>query len=411
MRTEIYFAGGCFWGTEHYFKQLEGVLETQAGYANGDIPSPTYQQVYTDTTGFAECVKVTYNSEIIPLETLCRMYFRSIDPLIMNRQGNDCGTRYRTGIYWTKESDKEIVEKIYSEIESLYKTPLAVEKLPLKNFYPAEEYHQEYLMKNPQGYCHLSFETLMMAKNYTSVINELRKYSDHQKKTVLQRFFKTAPGEYGEGDKFLGVTNPNIRKVAKQFSELSWETLEALIESQWHEVRLCTLFIAIIKYKKEPQKGLQFYLSHLKWVNNWDLVDLSAPNLLGQYLIEQKERQILTSLIEVNNLWYKRIAIVATLPLIKKGEFETTLTLAEKLLTTKEDLLQKAAGWMLREIGKKDNDTLLEFLDKNVSRMPGTMLRYSIEKLPESQRQEYLTRKKRDKLPKKNQTLTQIVKN
>ena len=160
MIRTIFFAGGCFWGTEHYMRQFNGVVETMTGYANGNISDPTYEQVYTDTTGFAECVKVVFDNNVISLASLCRLFFRSIDPLLQNRQGEDIGTRYRTGIYWTNDDDKEVVEHIYAEVQLLYDEPLAVEKEPLRCFFPAEEYHQDYLDKNPNGYCHVNFNLI-----------------------------------------------------------------------------------------------------------------------------------------------------------------------------------------------------------------------------------------------------------
>ena len=177
----IYFAGGCFWGTQHYIAQFDGVLETEVGYANGNIADPSYQQVYTDATGHAECVKVTYDNEVISLRTLCRLFFISIDPLLLNRQGEDCGTRYRTGIYWTDESDEPIVNEVYEDIQLEYNQPLAVEKSPLLCFYTAEEYHQQYLIKNPDGYCHLSPSLMKYAKAFSKIITELRKCSDAQR--------------------------------------------------------------------------------------------------------------------------------------------------------------------------------------------------------------------------------------
>ncbi len=152
---EIYFAGGCFWGTEHYFKQIKGVVETAVGYANGHTSDPTYQEVYTDATGYAETVKVVYDPQLISLELLTDLYFHSIDPLSLNKQGEDTGTRYRTGIYYTDQEDLPILKKVYDQVASQYDTPLAVELEPLRNFYTAEEYHQDYLDKNPTGYCHL----------------------------------------------------------------------------------------------------------------------------------------------------------------------------------------------------------------------------------------------------------------
>lgn len=161
---EIYLAGGCFWGTEHYFKQIRGVISTTTGYANGNIDNPTYEQVYTDSTGFAETVHIVYNPEIVSLTLLLEMFFRSIDPTSLNRQGEDCGTRYRTGIYYTSKEDITTIKDVYKGIERIIGEPLMVEVEPLINFYPAEDYHQDYLDKNPRGYCHIPFELMIMAR-------------------------------------------------------------------------------------------------------------------------------------------------------------------------------------------------------------------------------------------------------
>ena len=161
---EIYFAGGCFWGTEHYFKMVNGVVETQVGYANGHTENPTYQDVCTDKTGFAETVRVVYDHEVISLEFLTEMYFKAIDPTSVNQQGHDKGTQYRTGIYYTDEEDVPTLQAVYNQVQAQVKLRLAVELLPLKNFYDAEEYHQDYLDKNPDGYCHLPLELFEMAK-------------------------------------------------------------------------------------------------------------------------------------------------------------------------------------------------------------------------------------------------------
>ena len=155
MKKEIYLAGGCFWGTEHYFKQIRGVLDTETGYANGHTPDPTYQEVCTDRTGFAETVRIVYDPAEVSLKLLLELYFKSIDPLSVNRQGHDHGTQYRTGIYYTDESDLPVIEEVYGAVEALEGESLAVEKQPLLNFYPAEDYHQDYLDKHPDGYCHL----------------------------------------------------------------------------------------------------------------------------------------------------------------------------------------------------------------------------------------------------------------
>ena len=161
---EIYLAGGCFWGTEHYFKQIEGVVETEVGYANGHTEHPTYKDVCTDQTGFAETVRIVYDPKRVGLRFLLQMYFRAIDPLSLNRQGHDEGTQYRTGIYYTEAEQLPIVEEVYAAEQGKYDEPLAVEKQPLKNFYSAEDYHQDYLDKNPQGYCHLPFELFHFAR-------------------------------------------------------------------------------------------------------------------------------------------------------------------------------------------------------------------------------------------------------
>ena len=161
---EIYFAGGCFWGTEHYFKLVNGVVETAVGYANGHTQNPTYQDVCTDKTGFAETVRVAYDPSVISLEFLTEMYFKAIDPTSVNQQGHDKGTQYRTGIYYTDEADVLTLETVYRRVQAEVRQRLAVELLPLKNFYTAEEYHQDYLDKNPDGYCHLPLELFEMAK-------------------------------------------------------------------------------------------------------------------------------------------------------------------------------------------------------------------------------------------------------
>ena len=152
---EIYLAGGCFWGTEHYLKQIEGVVNTEVGYANGITDHPTYEQVCTDTTQFAETVHVWYDPNVVSLEVILELYFKAIDPLSVNQQGEDKGTQYRTGIYYTDKADLPVIEKVFSAMQEQFSSPLAVEKLPLKNFFNAEEYHQDYIVKNPTGYCHL----------------------------------------------------------------------------------------------------------------------------------------------------------------------------------------------------------------------------------------------------------------
>ena len=165
MKT-IYFAGGCFWGTQHFFAQVGGVKEAVTGYANGNTANPKYEEVYTDTTGFAETVKVTYNPSRISLEELTDLFFCIIDPLSLNRQGHDEGTRYRTGIYYTDPAERAAIEKVYRREEKKARVPLVVELEPLRNFFPAEERHQDYLDKNPDGYCHLPLKAFRYVKLY-----------------------------------------------------------------------------------------------------------------------------------------------------------------------------------------------------------------------------------------------------
>ncbi len=151
---EIYLAGGCFWGTEHYFKQVRGVVDTETGFANGHLDNPSYKQVKAGDTGFAETVRIKYDPDVVSLELLLDLYFKSIDPLSLNKQGEDEGTQYRTGIYYTDPSDLPVIDRAFGAVEAAAGRPLAVEKLPLQNFFTAEEYHQDYLDKNPSGYCH-----------------------------------------------------------------------------------------------------------------------------------------------------------------------------------------------------------------------------------------------------------------
>ena len=165
MKTkEIYFAGGCFWGTEHFFKQIRGVLDTEAGYANGNTARPTYEEVCTGRTRHAETVRVKYDPGVVSLEMLLSLYFETIDPTSLNRQGGDRGTQYRTGVYYTDPSDWKVIEHALEDLSLKYEDPIEVENEPLRNFYPAEGYHQDYLDKNPQGYCHIPKSLFERAK-------------------------------------------------------------------------------------------------------------------------------------------------------------------------------------------------------------------------------------------------------
>lgn len=167
MSSEIYLAGGCFWGVEKYLSLIKGVESTQVGYANGKTLFPTYEEVCHNNTGHAETVKVVYDPSKITLKELLNIYFEAIDPISMNKQGADVGVQYRTGIYYINESDLSVIQQAISELQKKYDKPIAIEVEPLKNYSPAEEYHQKYLDKNPGGYCHISYDTFEKAANAT----------------------------------------------------------------------------------------------------------------------------------------------------------------------------------------------------------------------------------------------------
>ena len=207
------------------------------------------------------------------------------------------------------------------------------------------------------------------------------------------RFFKTGPGEYGEGDLFLGIRVPVTKKVARKFKELPVDEVLKLLKSKYHEERLLALIMLVNRFKKETDKEqkkiYEAYLSHTKYINNWDLVDGSAHQIVGGYLFE-RDRKPLYQLAKSKSLWERRISMIATYTFIKRDDFEDTLNLSAILLTDEEDLMHKAVGWMLREVGKKDIEVEERFLRKHYKKMPRTMLRYAIEKFEEKKRKGYL---------------------
>jgi len=214
---------------------------------------------------------------------------------------------------------------------------------------------------------------------------------DHAK--TMQWFFKTGKGEYGEGDKFIGIKVPVQRKIAKKFGELDLEDLQKLLNSKIHEERLISLLILVDKYDKADEKVkdkiYRFYKKNRRKINNWDLVDLSAPKILGIHLLNH-DKQILYKYAHSKNLWEKRISIISTYSFIKNHDFNTTLEISDILLNDDQDLIHKAVGWMLREVGKQSLQILEKFLKPRYKKMPRTMLRYSIEKFPEKKRKKYL---------------------
>lgn len=233
------------------------------------------------------------------------------------------------------------------------------------------------------------------------VLRELRRMARRDKAEYLPGFFKAVPGGYGEGDQFLGVVVPDQRKIAKRFRQVSRGAIQGLLDSPWHECRLTGLFILVDQFDRaiegkqaDPvlaESIVDFYLANLGAINNWDLVDSSAPYILGRWLLERPAQRVtLDELSKSSVLWERRVAILATFPLIRAAQFKEILKLSQRLLADEHDLMHKAIGWMLREVGKRDMDTLTGFLEKHVQQMPRTMLRYAIEKMPPVERKFWL---------------------
>ncbi len=225
------------------------------------------------------------------------------------------------------------------------------------------------------------------------ITQALRELGDPAIAEHSQRFFKTGKGEYGEGDRFLGIRVPALRREAKRFKELSLSETKKLLRSPLHEIRLCALLILVEHFRKGNSRVradvYRCYLDNTRYINNWDLVDGSAPQIVGGYL-QDRSRRPLYRLAGSADLWERRIAVMATLTFIKNRDFEDILALAERLLADDEDLIHKAVGWMLREVGNRDRPAEEAFLERHYERMPRTMLRYAIEKFPERRRQQYL---------------------
>jgi len=227
---------------------------------------------------------------------------------------------------------------------------------------------------------------------------DLQSLANPEKAKVLQKFFKTGKGEYGEGDVFLGIVVPEQRRIAKKYLGLSFEELQELLNSKIHEERLIALIILTELYKKSKKDGLkkrqifEFYLNNTKNINNWDLVDLSAPKIIGEFL-QKEDTGILRQLANSENLWERRIAIISTAPFIRKRSFGETLVISDILINDGQDLIHKAVGWMLREVGKRNKNVLEVFLEQRYKNMPRTMLRYAIEKFPKDEREKWMKTK------------------
>lgn len=223
----------------------------------------------------------------------------------------------------------------------------------------------------------------------TMITAALNECSSAEKREIFPRFFKTGKGEYGEGDKFMGVTVPNVRAVAKLHKDITHDEIKTLLTNEWHEVRLCALLIIVEKCQKadddERQKLFNLYLSQTQYINNWDLVDLSTWRVVGEYLLD-KSREILYKLAESKLLWDNRIAIVSTFAFIRKGQLEDTYALCDIMMQHPHDLMHKACGWMLREAGKRNPQRLYDYVDQHRHEMPRIMLRYAIEKFSPEER-------------------------
>lgn len=226
--------------------------------------------------------------------------------------------------------------------------------------------------------------------SYTLVIKELQKIANPSKALVLQGFFKTAPGQYGHGDIFWGITVPQNRQIAKLFQDLPIKDILVLIQHKVHEVRLCAVIMLVNRFSTQAEEVFKVYIKNKKYINNWDLIDLSADKVVGAYL-KDRPKTLLYELANSKKLWDRRIAIVSTFHYIKMGSSKETFKIADILMRDKEDLIQKAVGWMLREVGKRCNENELKmYLKDRYINMPRTMLRYAIERFPENIRKQYL---------------------
>ncbi len=233
-----------------------------------------------------------------------------------------------------------------------------------------------------------------MTNNSKEVLSALYLQRNFEKASVLSRFFKTGVGEYGYGDMFWGIAVPQIREVVQTFyKNIALIEIEKLLKHQVHEVRLCAVLLLVKQFAKAneqvQQKIFNIYINNIKYINNWDLVDLSAPNIVGQYLLN-KDKSLLYVFAKSESLWERRIAIIATFTFIRRNDFKDTLAICEILIQDKQDLIHKACGWMLREIYKRHSQTIINFLNTWQKVMPRVALRYAIEKMPEAERQAYL---------------------
>lgn len=229
----------------------------------------------------------------------------------------------------------------------------------------------------------------------SSIRSRLRQLASPAQAAIARRFFKTGKGEYGEGDEFLGIKVPQIRALVRDCDALGEQQVLSLLRSRFHEERMLGLYCLVRRFQRggegARQRVFHLYLSNTRWINNWDLVDTSAPHIVGAWLLD-KDRAVLRRLARSSSLWERRVAVLATQAFIRKGQFGDTIEIVRSLLGDEHDLMHKACGWMLRETGSRDEAVLEAFLARHVEEMPRTMLRYAIEKLPERRRKEWLAR-------------------
>lgn len=230
-------------------------------------------------------------------------------------------------------------------------------------------------------------------RQFNQINKDLQKLKSSQKAKIYKRFFKAKKGEYGEGDIFIGLTVPKLRAIARKYSNTNLVVIKRLLENKIHEYRMTALLILVNKYQKSDEfkkkEIVDYFLKHTKYINNWDLVDLSADKILGDYLLN-KDKKILYKLARSKNIWERRIAIIATFNFVKNNKFSDTLKISEMLISDSHDLVHKAVGWMLREVGKRNPEVLEKFLQNYHQQMPRIMLRYAIERFTEEKREHYL---------------------
>ena len=281
MQKEIYFAAGCFWGAEQFFKLLNGVSDTEVGFANGHTRQPTYEEVYTDTTGYAETVRVRYESELISLPTMVSLFFKIIDPTSLNRQGHDVGTRYRTGVYYADKRDLPVIRAVRDRVARAYKAPLQVEVEPIACFFPAEERHQDYLDKNPTGYCHLPLGLLAEARQYKPIRTIIRERLFELRDTGYRDFHsKLVPGL--DADCIIGVRVPDLRNLAKAVAK-DPDIGEFLLELPHRYYEENNLHGIVLSEGRDYDSCVAALDQWLPYVDNWATCDMVRPKVFRRH--------------------------------------------------------------------------------------------------------------------------------